>query len=780
MKNFGSKLIELIRQFRFRSIFSMIFLSMMSVCLVISFIFSWFYSNTLIQSTMKSRSDTSKAYLNTVTASTDFLFTDNLHQSQTQISSNSNLLTLLYFQNPRDNFISLTMSDFHFATSNNSLMDSIILDVPRHDLVIDSFYRNYTENSSPYQQMFQYYNENEDSFRTIAYNTKVSTLFYYNGQYIIARDFPLRSDNRLATLFVIINTHQLYRLIISNLESSSELWIYDQDNMPVFSSEKTYPSYITSDTLTKMASDQDRTLKVNGNICFYNESSITGWKYVYIMQNSLFHPTLLHTLEVLAPVLILILISALVISFFVTMLLYKPFQHLLSSIENKKLTPQSGSRNELDYLNYAFSEITDYQNELQTIVDNISDEVTDKMFSDLLTGQHISYANINEILNSIHSSFQADAVYVACVVRGNGLNSLNDAQRKKILRETGNIVAAFGKRVDAVFHVQFVDPQSIAIVLSFDVNSSPSGKKREILNLELPLITALKQTDPTAAFGKGHLYHSILDIGFSYKEAVDSLTAAPAAFLSAQLPAKPEESMDNTAAAPAFFIESDMKNRAKQVAALVSEGDKSGALSLSERVTEDVILHSDFSSQKELIRSFLSSLYTRFHEAGYLEEDLTEDVFLSAVKSDAAEQDPAALKAGALQESEHMINEGIKTVRRQQNRYILAAKKYIEAHYNESGLSLNSIADEIGVTSNYLSKLFVASLGIYFTDYLNNCRIEHSVRQLKNTDRSVNEIGAECGFNSAQNFIRVFKKHMGCTPGQYRTTEQNKGAEGNS
>ena len=39
---------------------------------------------------------------------------------------------------------------------------------------------------------------------------------------------------------------------------------------------------------------------------------------------------------------------------------------------------------------------------------------------------------------------------------------------------------------------------------------------------------------------------------------------------------------------------------------------------------------------------------------------------------------------------------------------------------------------------------------------------------LDNTGMSVNEICQATGFNSVQNFIRVFKKYVGMTPGQYR------------
>ena len=57
-----------------------------------------------------------------------------------------------------------------------------------------------------------------------------------------------------------------------------------------------------------------------------------------------------------------------------------------------------------------------------------------------------------------------------------------------------------------------------------------------------------------------------------------------------------------------------------------------------------------------------------------------------------------------------------------------------------------------------------------FTDYLNGVRIGKAKELLENTDLTVSEICAQTGFNSDQNFIRVFKKYVGMTPGQYRKT----------
>ncbi len=48
-------------------------------------------------------------------------------------------------------------------------------------------------------------------------------------------------------------------------------------------------------------------------------------------------------------------------------------------------------------------------------------------------------------------------------------------------------------------------------------------------------------------------------------------------------------------------------------------------------------------------------------------------------------------------------------------------------------------------------------------------RLDYSSYQLRSTDKNVNEVAFESGFEDVSNFIRSFKKKFSCTPLQYRT-----------
>ena len=104
-----------------------------------------------------------------------------------------------------------------------------------------------------------------------------------------------------------------------------------------------------------------------------------------------------------------------------------------------------------------------------------------------------------------------------------------------------------------------------------------------------------------------------------------------------------------------------------------------------------------------------------------------------------------------------------------QYQHIIRAQEYLAEHFGDSGLSLEMVSEQIGTTGPYLSHLFSSHLSCGFLDYLNRYRISQARKLLKATDLTVAEIGLKCGFNSPQSFIRVFKKYVGRTPGQYRS-----------
>ncbi|AYA77940.1 AraC family transcriptional regulator [Bacillus sp. Y1] len=92
---------------------------------------------------------------------------------------------------------------------------------------------------------------------------------------------------------------------------------------------------------------------------------------------------------------------------------------------------------------------------------------------------------------------------------------------------------------------------------------------------------------------------------------------------------------------------------------------------------------------------------------------------------------------------------------------------YIKENYQQK-LSLTMIADEFGITSEYLSRFFTKHIGVTLLHYINAVRLEFAHRDLVNTDLSILEIALKNGFPNEKSFNRVFKSVYKLAPSQYR------------
>ncbi|MCG7339030.1 helix-turn-helix domain-containing protein [Staphylococcus sp. ACRSN] len=102
---------------------------------------------------------------------------------------------------------------------------------------------------------------------------------------------------------------------------------------------------------------------------------------------------------------------------------------------------------------------------------------------------------------------------------------------------------------------------------------------------------------------------------------------------------------------------------------------------------------------------------------------------------------------------------------------ILAICEYIEQNYNES-ITLYQIAEKFDVSVSYLSRKFKQQIGIGFTQYVNQIRLENAKEDLLHTKLTVTQIAFKNGFNTSNSLIKYFKKDMDQTPSMYRRKSQ--------
>ena len=98
---------------------------------------------------------------------------------------------------------------------------------------------------------------------------------------------------------------------------------------------------------------------------------------------------------------------------------------------------------------------------------------------------------------------------------------------------------------------------------------------------------------------------------------------------------------------------------------------------------------------------------------------------------------------------------------------ISRVKSFLDEHYKEK-LSLESVASHFFIDKHYLARLFKEHYGATLVTYLQQVRITHAKRMLRFTDKSIEEIGLECGIGELNYFSRVFKNLEGISPSEFR------------
>lgn len=98
---------------------------------------------------------------------------------------------------------------------------------------------------------------------------------------------------------------------------------------------------------------------------------------------------------------------------------------------------------------------------------------------------------------------------------------------------------------------------------------------------------------------------------------------------------------------------------------------------------------------------------------------------------------------------------------------------FINEHYKEN-VTLDMVANHVHLNSSYFSSLFKKEMGLSFSNYLNQVRIEKSKSLLENTDYSILRIALEVGFEEQSYFTKVFKNITGYTPKEYKNKALNK------
>lgn len=162
------------------------------------------------------------------------------------------------------------------------------------------------------------------------------------------------------------------------------------------------------------------------------------------------------------------------------------------------------------------------------------------------------------------------------------------------------------------------------------------------------------------------------------------------------------------------------------------------------------------------------ALITRFCIEGGMEHELAyslSDLYIRQTDEATKEQEVAKLHREMVQDFTLRMEK--LNGRKVYSKPVVQCLEYIHRNLNRS-FQISEIAEEIGLTVPYLSRLFHRETGLTISSHILKKRIDAATRMLIYSEYTASDIGNFLGFSSHSHFIQCFKKETGLTPKQYK------------
>ncbi|MFD2114630.1 helix-turn-helix domain-containing protein [Paenibacillus yanchengensis] len=108
---------------------------------------------------------------------------------------------------------------------------------------------------------------------------------------------------------------------------------------------------------------------------------------------------------------------------------------------------------------------------------------------------------------------------------------------------------------------------------------------------------------------------------------------------------------------------------------------------------------------------------------------------------------------------------------RKQHQLFTSIKDYIDQHYSDYNLSLSLVAEQCKQSESFVSVFFKEHMGITFSEYVEQLRLEAAKVLLTDMDQSIAMIAETVGYGNDKTFRRAFKRVYGIQPTSYRKNQ---------
>lgn len=587
--------------------------------------------------------------------------------------------------------------------------------------------------------------------------------FIYGEQLFITYAFPVYAPHENATIYARLSKSALSDILnLRTNEDEQHIQLYSPDNLPILNVDSPAPDEILNQTTETPA-----VLPYLDGQLFLCESPTTGLKYLYHQPSLVTHLPLKNYLSLLLPLVPIILLCSVFIALNLTEYLYKPIRKMMRTISGSTYHRVPGGETELDYLAEALTDLVVRNDDLTRAISAIQPELEQKLYHALLTSpQPMDVAN-EELIQTLQLPHSVPCTVLVVQAASEHYQPLSKVESTMCLLAVKQLLHAYpAKRTP--LHVVDMDDATLAIALVFPEQESEASVQAESRSLAQYLQSASSGLSYRLFLAIGRQYTGLSMLHTSFMDAIQLINYQKYV---------QDGGTGRMEVDPSSFYKNYILSQVNQAHLYIQNDEHERAEHLLSLALDKVFGQFEENGESlDCIRlycgDFLDLMIGQLSDMGRAE---TRHIDRSILEQELQSlSDCAVLRAYMKERYRQFLQVIVRNQSKQQNKYIAAAKEYIESHYADYTLSLDSAAQQIGIHPNYLSRLFKEVLDINFVEYLNKQRIERAKTLLETTRMTVKDIGFEVGFNSVQNYLRVFKKYEQLTPTQYRESLSQK------
>ncbi|WP_158289418.1 helix-turn-helix domain-containing protein [Paenibacillus flagellatus] len=446
---------------------------------------------------------------------------------------------------------------------------------------------------------------------------------------------------------------------------------------------------------------------------------------------------------------------------------YRPLHRLAGIVKERHRSESLGdTRDEFDFISRAVGQMAEEKESLLHRLRSQSRALSEQVLGSLIKGKWKTRQEIDDMLQ--FSNLRLDLPHYAVMLlmiddyatfRRQNSGHMQELLTYGLIKAVEELSAEAGSG----FGVELIDGRSIVFLVNLNEGFDDPDVLRELAEKARAFFKQYFRL--TVTIGLGGIYDDIASIPRSYMEASH---AARHRFVKGcdQVFAFPDIA-PRSAGQYAYPVD-----RIDQLVKAIKQGD-GRQLESAVRGSFGHIVESDVSVEAaecicfDIVNSIMKTLIELEIEVDDRLGETLQQLFVPRCET--------------IEELEHLVIgiclnvcKYVESQKESKNVLLLEAMKaYVDQHYREHSLDLESIAGRFGLSPSYATRFFKNQTGCSLMRHIDSKRMEEAKRLLKTTEMTLREIMTEVGYVDSTNFIRKFKKAEGVTPIQYRNLARN-------